>query len=231
MARIFFKQGGVAICILTSCLSGLLAHPAFAQSAIDAVRTTSKVWSDDALILQTSVPVNSHDAPVQLTREQLWRGLAMRARAPGRFVPELKACNILQDGPIAIVRACTYKGMRFEDLVTLFPMKRIRFQSLDCPENHSVVENLIEGRSDASLVLRFRFVFRGGTQRKAEELREAFAKLAEDEFAPAVTRTLARIRELALAGELPSSSNGVGSSLSHGRMFQLRARVGAISMP
>lgn len=230
MTRIL-KQAGAVICVLTFCLSGLFARPAFAQSAIDAVRTTSKVWSDHALILQASVPVNSHDAPVQLTRAQLWRGLAMRARAPGSFVPELKACHILQNGPIAIVRACSYKGMRFEDLVTLFPMKRIRFQSLDDPENHSLVENLIEGQSDASLVLRFRFVFRGGTQRKTEKLRAAFAKLAEDEFAPAVTRTLARIRELALTGKLPARANGHGSSSPDGRIFQLRARIGPTSPP
>lgn len=223
MARM--KKAGAAICILTSCLCGLLAHPTLAQSAMDAVRTTSTNRSDDALILKAWVPVNSHDASVQLTREQLWEGLAMRARAPGTFVPMLKACDILQDGPIAIVRTCTYRGMRFEDLVTLFPMKRIRFQSLEHPENHSVVENLIEGHSNDSLVLRFRLVLRGGNQQQAQKFSDGFAEVAEGEFAAAVTRTLARIRELALAGELASSSK---STLLKGRIFHLSARTSSM---
>ncbi|HEY2344281.1 MAG TPA: AtaL-like protein [Xanthomonadaceae bacterium] len=54
----------------------------------------------DALHFEHLVQINDPDDPrvAPMRREQLWRGLVMRAQFPASFVPWLDDCSIEQDG-------------------------------------------------------------------------------------------------------------------------------------
>lgn len=60
-----------------------------------------------------------------LTREQLWRGLVLRAEAPGLFVPHLDRCDLLERSENSLSRQLQYGELIIFDQVTFTPQQQI----------------------------------------------------------------------------------------------------------
>lgn len=75
------------------------------------------------------VEINSPGNPmiVPLTRQQLWRGLVMRAEEPTIFVPHLDTCDIMERTDVAIVRKLTYGTLVIHDRVTYLEEHQVRY--------------------------------------------------------------------------------------------------------
>ncbi|GAB3542732.1 SRPBCC family protein [Noviherbaspirillum agri] len=73
------------------------------------------------------VEINDPRNPLieSLSREQLWRGLVLRAETPTDFVPYLDRCEILERSALVISRELHYGDLVVRDHVTFQPQQRI----------------------------------------------------------------------------------------------------------
>src|ERR1035437_1911290 len=77
-------------------------------------------------IVEIDDPLNPLIEP--LTREQLWRGLVLRAEEPKMFVPYLDDCRLFDRSADALSRELRYGELVIRDRVTYFPQEKIHFQ-------------------------------------------------------------------------------------------------------
>src|SRR3954470_21379434 len=62
-----------------------------------------------------------------LTREQLWRGLVLRAESPKMFVPHLDEAAIGERTSGSFTRRLRYGKLVVEDRVILTPLQQVRY--------------------------------------------------------------------------------------------------------
>jgi hypothetical protein len=63
-----------------------------------------------------------------LSREQLWRGLVLRAESPKLFVPHLDECTIDERERHGFRRRLRYGDLVIEDRVLPEPMQEVRYE-------------------------------------------------------------------------------------------------------
>lgn len=75
------------------------------------------------------VEINSPGNPMvtPLTRQQLWRGLVIRAEKPTLFVPHLDACDIMERTELTITRKLIYGPLVIHDRVTYLEEHQVRY--------------------------------------------------------------------------------------------------------
>jgi len=76
-------------------------------------------------LIQINDPVN----PLvdTLTREQLWRGLVMRAEAPQLFMPHLENCHLSDKTADSVKRILDYGKLQIRDTVTYLPQISVHY--------------------------------------------------------------------------------------------------------
>lgn len=62
-----------------------------------------------------------------LTRDQLWRGLMLRASFPKLFIPWLDACDIVHRSADTIDRELHYGDVVIRDHVTFLPQQQVQY--------------------------------------------------------------------------------------------------------
>lgn len=77
-------------------------------------------------LIQVNDPLDPSIKP--LTRDQLWRGLVLRASSPKLFVPWLDACNIVHRSVDALDRELRYGEVAIRDHVTFSPQMHVHYQ-------------------------------------------------------------------------------------------------------
>ena len=60
--------------------------------------------------LSYAIPVNPAGVEPRLTREQVWRGLEMKAENAMPFVNDMSQCDVLERTDTTITRVVTFKG-------------------------------------------------------------------------------------------------------------------------
>jgi hypothetical protein len=78
------------------------------------------------------IEINSLVPAVQLavpafTREQLWRGLMVRVRAPDRFPNGPGRCDCTEQGEGLVARVLSFGPHEFHDVVQITPQQRLQF--------------------------------------------------------------------------------------------------------
>lgn len=76
-------------------------------------------------LIEINDPLNPLIDP--LTREQLWRGLVLRAEAPQMFVPWLDRCDVLARSPLSLSRELRYGTLVVRDHVTFVPQQSVHY--------------------------------------------------------------------------------------------------------
>jgi hypothetical protein len=93
-----------------------------------------------------------------LAHQQLWRGLVLRAEAPGLFVPWLDQCKIMCREKNTITRQLQYGDIVIDDKVIFLPQHQICYE---IPAQNEIPASrlsiTIEGPSDDVKVVRFRY--------------------------------------------------------------------------
>ena len=76
-------------------------------------------------LVEINDPLNPLIEP--LTREQLWRGLVLRAEAPKRFIEWLDDCDIQREGVDRLARTLRYGEAAIRDTVTFTLQQQVEY--------------------------------------------------------------------------------------------------------
>lgn len=134
-----------------------------------------------------------------LTRDQLWRGLVLRAEAPGLFVPWLDECRLLTRDDGVLARTLRYDALLIHDHVTFVPLEKVHYTippQGDIPA--SSLTMTIEEPQPGALFVRFAYLH-GDIGEEMEAFYDEFRRSAYQE---ADIDTIRVIRELAQQGRL-----------------------------
>lgn len=76
-----------------------------------------------AHLVEINDPLNPLIDP--LSREQIWRGLVLRAEMPMDFVPYLDRCTIIEKSASSMSRELHYGDLVIQDHVTFIPQQKV----------------------------------------------------------------------------------------------------------
>lgn len=148
--------------------------------------------------LSHAIPVNPEGVEPKLTREQVWRGLEMKAENALPFVNGMTQCDLLERKGNTIKREITFLGAQSQEFITLFEPVKVQFERLD---GTGWIDNVIS-ESENGLLLSFTFGIRfpGIAEDTPEEKTKGDSMRGA--YVGAVGATLSRVRQMVSDGEL-----------------------------
>ena len=151
-----------------------------------------------------TVPVNP-EGETKLTREQIWKGLELKARDARLFLPPglCARCDVVEESATHFVREATIGGADLREIITLEPQSKVTFFQATGPREGAVVNELFEDES-GNLQLRFYgyLGLRGKAPGGPEEQAEQAWMDGDKGYKSALLSTLKRTRELLAEGKL-----------------------------
>ena len=145
-------------------------------------------------LIQINDPLNPLIDP--LSREQLWRGLVLRAENPLLFVMALDAFEIVERGEHALARKLHFGKLTLRDRVSFSPMRQVRYEidvAGDSPAASLVMT--IEEPEAGQLFVRFDYQT---LQDDAVPIDDFYSNFAKQAYVEADIDTISTIRRLAL---------------------------------
>lgn len=151
-----------------------------------------------------TVPVNPQ-GETRLTREQVWKGLELKARDARLFLPPglCTRCDVTEESATHFVRDATIAGADLREIIVLEPQRKVTFFQATGPREGAIVNELFEDEA-GELQLRFycylglRAKQPGGPEEQAEQ-----AQFDSDKgYKAALLSTLRRTREILAEGKL-----------------------------
>ena len=148
--------------------------------------------------LSHAIPVNPEGVEPKLTREQVWRGLELKAENAIPFVNGMSQCDVLERDGNTLTRVVTFKGSQHKEHITLFEPIQVNFDRMD---GTGWITNTIS-ESEFGLLLTFTFgiTFPGIAEDTPEE--KAHGDGMRGAYTGAVAATLDRVRQMVGAGEI-----------------------------
>jgi hypothetical protein len=148
------------------------------------------------------IQINSLDQPglEVLTREQVWRGLALRAYDPAHFILGLEGCSIRnhskQAGQEILERTLYFGSFEVNDRITLDPMEQTHTEVQATDKwPHCTATFRIEEPEPMSLFLRFTYVW-DDTDAPGQQMDDQIRQAREQACQAADMDTVQRIREM-----------------------------------
>lgn len=150
------------------------------------------------------IQINSLEfgAPPLLSREQVWRGIALRIYDPGHFIIGLEGHAVrqherLEDGSEVIERTLYFGPFEVNDRATLKPMEQVRVDvaATDRWPACSAITRIEEPEA-GFLFLRFTYEWDDGNPNE-QTLTDDERGMREQAYLAADMDTVSRIRELA----------------------------------
>jgi hypothetical protein len=139
-----------------------------------------------------------------VTREQLWRGLVLRAEDPKRFVPHLDECTIVERSSGSFTRRLRYGELVIDDSVYLTPLQEVRYEVHAQGEiAQSQLSMRIEAPSEG--VLWVRFLYDDGNASAGDEMGKMYEEFKKSAYQEADLDTIKIVRQLASEGKLDAS--------------------------
>jgi len=138
--------------------------------------------------VSVAIDVNPPHAHPILTREDVWRGLLMKAENALPFVLSMQSCTVLERTPTGLLREVVVRDDRFVERVTFTPQVQVLFERVEADGTVvGWISNVISD-SDHGLLLTFSF----NVAARGDTLRQSYVR--------AVNSTLAAVRKMALEG-------------------------------
>jgi hypothetical protein len=157
------------------------------------------------MIYSTATVSVNPDGETRLTREQVWKGLELKARDARLFLPPglCTRCDVVAESATHFVREATIAGANLREIITLEPQSKVTFFQATGPREGAIVNELFEDET-GELQLRF-FCYiglRGEEPNGAAEQAEQAQFDSDDGYKAALLSTLKRTRELLADGRL-----------------------------
>jgi len=151
------------------------------------------------------VEINMPDNPLvmKITREQLWRGLVLRAERPTLFVMGLDACEITARSVDTLARTLRFGTLQVRDQVTFTPQQLVHYhvpQQASIPASDLIMT--IEEPHPGALFVRFEYDDHNEALETEEE--SFYNGFRREAYKEADIDTIRVIRELAQQGGLDS---------------------------
>ena len=149
------------------------------------------------------IEINTTGNPLiaPLSREQLWRGLVLRAERPTLFVMGLDACEITQRSDHALSRTLQFGQLKVHDQVRFLPLQHVHYhvpEQKDIPASDLMMT--IEEPQPGALFVRFEY---DDHQSEVEGDEAAFYnEFRREAYKEADIDTIRMIRQLAVEGQL-----------------------------
>jgi hypothetical protein len=139
-----------------------------------------------------------------ITREQLWRGLVLRAEDPKQFVPHLDECTLSERSSGAFARRLRYGELVIDDRVVLTPLHEVRYE---VPAQGEIAESLLTMRIEVPTegVLCVRFTYDDGHPSADDEMGRMYEDFKKSAYVEADIDTVKIVRQLAGEGKLDAS--------------------------
>jgi len=139
-----------------------------------------------------------------ITREQLWRGLVIRAESPKLFVPHLDECDIGARESGSFQRRLRYGDLVVQDTVLLTPLQEVRYE---VPAQGDIQASLltmsIECPAEGRLYVRFRYD--DGTGEHLDAANKMYDDFKRSAYQEADLDTIRILRQMAAQGKLDAS--------------------------
>jgi hypothetical protein len=139
-----------------------------------------------------------------ITREQLWRGLVLRAEDPKLFIPHLDECTITDRDSGSFTRRLRYGELVIDDMVRLTPLQEVRFE---VPAQGEIAQSLLTMRIEApdEGTLYIRFSYDDGNAAAADQTGKMYEDFKKSAYQEADIDTVKIVRQLAADGKLDAS--------------------------
>ena len=139
-----------------------------------------------------------------ITREQLWRGLVLRAESPKLFVPHLDECTIDERESGSLRRVLRYGDLKIVDRVIFTPLEMVRYEI--AAQGEIAASNLtmtIESPAEHTLYVRFKYD--DGHDAATDAANAMYDEFRKSAYQEADIDTIRVVRELAAAGRLDAA--------------------------
>jgi hypothetical protein len=139
-----------------------------------------------------------------MTREQLWRGLVLRAEDPKMFMPHLDECTIGERQSGSFARRLRYGELVIDDVVHLSPLQEVRYEvpaQGEIPASRMTMT--IEAPSEG--VMWVRFLYDDGNVSATDEMGKMYEDFKKSAYQEADIDTIKIVRQLASEGKLDST--------------------------
>ena len=139
-----------------------------------------------------------------ITRDQLWRGLVMRADSPKLFVPHLDECTIDERDAGSFRRKLRYGTLEVVDRVILSPLQEVRF---DVPAQGDISASSLTMKIEApdEFQLFVRFCYDDGMGEALDAPSQMYAEFKKSAYQEADIDTVRIVRQMAEQGKLDAS--------------------------
>jgi len=136
-----------------------------------------------------------------LSREQLWRGLVLRAETPTDFVPYLDRCDILERSALSMSRELHYGELVVRDHVSFLPQQQVVY---DVPPQEDIPASRLtmtieEPQPDIFFV---RFEYDDGASDAADTADAFYNEYRRSAYQESDIDTIRTIRQMAESGRL-----------------------------
>ena len=158
------------------------------------------------MIFEHLIEINDPMNPLAhtITREQLWRGLVIRAEMPKLFIPHLDECTIGERDSGTFTRRLRYGDLIVEDTVLFTPLQEVRY---DVPAqgeiNASSLTMTIEAPDQYQLFVRF--CYDDGMGEALDPASQMYAEFKKSAYQEADIDTVRIVRQMAEQGKLDAS--------------------------
>lgn len=150
-------------------------------------------------LIEINMPDNPLLAP--LTREQLWRGLVLRAERPTLFLLGLDSCDITAREPDGLSRTLRFGQLVVHDHVRFSPLDNVHYH---VPQQEGIpmsdLRMTIEAPQPGALFVRFEYDDHNPVQETEEE--SFYNDFRREAYKEADIDTIRMIRQLAQEGQL-----------------------------
>jgi hypothetical protein len=149
------------------------------------------------------IQVNELNNPMvqAITREQLWRGLVLRAETPKYFMSHVDECTLSDKTASSVNRVLRYGQVTIRDTVTYLPQIQVHYQvpaQGELPASH--MRMVIEEPEPGALFIRF--VYEDEVSKEEDDAVAFYNDFRRSAYQDADIETMRLIRELAEQGQL-----------------------------
>jgi hypothetical protein len=158
------------------------------------------------MIFEHLVEINDPLNPLidALTREQVWRGLVLRAENPQLFIAHLDECVLGERSEAAVSRKLRYGDLVVLDRVVFTPLDQVRYEVPAQGEiTASTLTMTIETHGEHTLYVRFRYD--DGHDAATDEANAMYDEFRKSAYKEADIDTIRVLRQLAEEGRLDAS--------------------------
>lgn len=149
------------------------------------------------------IQVNDLNNPMvqNITREQLWRGLVLRAETPRYFMEHVDECTLSDQTASSVNRVLRYGQVTIRDTVTFLPQIQVHYQvpaQGELPASH--MRMVIEEPEPEALFIRF--IYEDEVSQAEDDAVAFYNDFRRSAYQNADIDTMRLIRELAEQGQL-----------------------------